>query len=107
MISPTGPIALGINRLTSALYERSKGAGELPAKRFREIPDGQIYNPQCLSGTHNWRRPGSSYIIEGYSFQPLLEVTEKGEVFDLDPNTLERHYSVADSPDALAKSLAA
>ena len=46
MISPTSPIALGINRLTSALYQRSKESGDLPTKRFREVPDGKSKN--CL-----------------------------------------------------------
>ena len=105
MISPTSPIALGINRLTSALYQRSKESGDLPTRRFREVPDGQVYNPHCLSGFPDWRRSGSTYIIDEYSFKPVFEITEKGEVFDLEPNILARHYSVADSPDALASSL--
>ena len=92
MISPTSPIALGINRLTTALYQRSKESGEIPARRFREIPEGQTYNPHCLSSFPAWRRPGSTYIIDEYNFKPVLEVIESGQVFDLDPNTIARRY---------------
>lgn len=106
MISPTSSIASGINRLTLALYQKSRGAGELPAKRFREIPAGQLYNPHCLSGTPNWRNPDSNYIVDEYSFQPVLEIADNGEVFSLDPITLARDHSVASSPGALADSLA-
>lgn len=105
MISSISPVSLGINQLTSVLYNRSRQAGEVPARRFREIPDGQSFDPHSLSTYGNWRNSGSSYIIDEYTFKPKLEITKDGEVFDLNPETLQRHYSVANSPQELAESL--
>lgn len=105
MISAISPISLGINQLTSALYKKSREAGEIPARRYREIPDGQSFDPHALSSYGNWRNSGSSYIIDEFTFKPILEVTENGEVFDLNPDSLQRHYSVANSPQELAESI--
>ena len=105
MTSLVSPVALGINQLTTALYNRSKASGDVPARRFREIPDGQSFNPHALSTYGNWRNSGSSYIIDEYTFKPTLEVTGNGEVFDLNPETLQRHYSLANSPQEFADSL--
>ncbi len=105
MGSLISPVALGINKLTSALHTRSREAGEVPARRFREIPSGQSFEPHCLTTYGNWRNSGSSYIIDEYTFKPIIEVTESGEVFDLNPDTLQSHYSLANSPAEFADSL--